>query len=501
VSVASTPNSQYVFMQPVKLDSRYTFEEFVVGSHNRFCHAAAMAVAENLGKAYNPLFIYGPVGLGKTHLMQAVGTRVLAKNPQAQVLYITAEKFMTEVIELLRSGDLRSLHERYRSLDLLLVDDIQFLSNSESTQEEFFHTFNALHQAGKQIIMTSDRPPKMLTTLEDRLRSRFEWGLIADIKSPNLETRVAILRRKESLIGGMQLGEDIRLYIAGKLKSNIRELEGFLKRIQAYAMFNNQEITLPLVKQIMRELLPPEDWDDEDRAAAVKAGTLPPPPPPIPVVAAPAPAPAPAPAAAVAPPPPAPPKASIPSRPPSFSADAAPAAPKAPSKPEPVIHAASAPAPAAPPPASTMAPVSAPHIEPPEPAADTSAKSIQVILFFPQGREEELTHVKRKFDDIIKKHKLKYTLDALHEVGYPSNQQISYDMFSSVCREKGLKIAVVLGPPPDSHFSTFEFHQKLQDHFDTKQCSLQLITWEELYKDYRYLNIALDITLIRFKEK
>src|SRR5690349_9565557 len=174
--------------QEPRLDPRYTFDEFVVGPHNRFPQAAAQAVADNLGKAYNPLFIYGPVGLGKTHLMHAIGHRVFAKNKNIKILYITAEQFMTEVIEVLRAGALDQMRHRYRNLDLLLVDDIQFLSASEATQEEFFHIFNLLHQNGKQIVMTSDRPPKMLTTLEDRLRSRFEWGLTADIKTPNLET-------------------------------------------------------------------------------------------------------------------------------------------------------------------------------------------------------------------------------------------------------------------------------------------------------------------------
>ena len=257
-----------------RLIAGYTFEEFVVGPHNRFPHAASQAVAENLGKAYNPLFIYGPVGMGKTHLMQAVGHRVIQKNAAAKVLYVTAEQFMMEVIELLQEGNLQGMRERYRQLDLLLVDDIQFLATSESTQEEFFHTFNELHHSGKQIIMTSDRPPKMLTTLEDRLRSRFEWGLIADIKQTNLETRVAILKKKESHLNGMKLGDDIRLYIASRLKSNIRELEGFLRRVQAYAQLNNQQINLPLVKEIMRELLPPQEWEEGEEAAAAEASAM-----------------------------------------------------------------------------------------------------------------------------------------------------------------------------------------------------------------------------------
>jgi len=247
--------------QDLDLNAVYTFEEFVIGPNNRFTSAAAQAVADNPGKIYNPFFIYGGVGLGKTHLMHAVGHYVRKKNPGLRILYVTTEKFMSEVIDSIRRGGLQEMREHYRLVDLLLVDDIQFLVESESTQEEFFHTFNVLHQSGKQIIITSDRPPKQLTTLEDRLRSRFEWGLIADIKSPNLETRVAILKKKgetEHLV----LDDNIMLYIGSKLKSNIRELEGFLKRINAYATLTHQEVNMELIRSLMQDLLPAEDLDE-----------------------------------------------------------------------------------------------------------------------------------------------------------------------------------------------------------------------------------------------
>lgn len=467
-----------------RLLTHYTFEEFVVGPHNRFPHAAAQAVSENLGKAYNPLFLYGPVGLGKTHLMQAVGHRVLEKNPSASVLYVTAEQFMTEVIDLVQRGDLKALREKYRGLDLLLVDDVQFLSASESTQEEFFHTFNQLHQAGKQIIMTSDRPPKLLTTLEDRLRSRFEWGLIADIKLPNLETRVAILRKKETQMGTIKLGEDIRLFIAGMLKSNVRELEGFLRRVQAYAQLNSQEVNLPLVKEIMRELLPPGEWQDD---AAPRPATPP---------AAPAPVSAPA-----APPAPAPRPAAPDIRMPDLSTFAPPAAPR------PAV-----PAPASVPPAPAEPALRAEEIvlpvapAVPAPAAGAAAdpgfKSIPVAFFYPQDKEAELLQARKRFEEIIKKHKLKFQLDPAVEMGYPlDDAALSYEVFADRCVEKNLMIAIVIGPPPDSRLRESIFQQRVQELFDTQHLSLQMIPWEELAKDYRYLNLALDITLIRFKQK
>ena len=217
------------------LNPKYTFDTFVVGSNNKFAHAASLAVAESPGEIYNPLFLYGGVGLGKTHLMHSIAHFILEKNPASRILYVTSEEFTNEVIEAIRNSNntaMTKFREKYRNIDVLLIDDVQFIIGKESTQEEFFHTFNTLHGNNKQIIISSDRPPKDMDILEDRIRSRFEWGLLADIQSPDYETRIAILRKKEEL-DGYNVGDDVIEYIACNVKSNIRELEGALYKIIA----------------------------------------------------------------------------------------------------------------------------------------------------------------------------------------------------------------------------------------------------------------------------
>ena len=240
------------------LNQRYTFSKFVVGPSNQFAHAASCAVAEAPSRSYNPLFIYGGVGLGKTHLMHAIGQYLEAHSPQLLLTYISSERFMNEMINAVRYDRILEFRERYRSVDILLVDDIQFLAGKEGTQTEFFHTFNSLYDAQKQIVISSDCPPHEIPSLEERLRSRFEWGLIADIQPPDLETKVAILKKKAEA-ETVPLPDNVAIYIAGKIKSNIRELEGSLIRLIAYASLTGRQISLPLAQDVLRNILDRDD--------------------------------------------------------------------------------------------------------------------------------------------------------------------------------------------------------------------------------------------------
>lgn len=241
------------------LNPKYKFDTFVVGSNNKFAHSASLAVAESPGEAYNPLYLYGGPGLGKTHLMHSIGHFILEQNPDKKVLYVTSEEFTNEVIESIRSGNAASmtkLREKYRTVDVLMVDDVQFIIGKESTQEEFFHTFNVLHAARKQIILSSDKPPKEMETLDERFRSRFEWGLIADIQPPDYETRMAILR-KNAEIYDRPIDEEIIKYIATNIKSNIRELEGAFNKIIAFAKLNKVDLTLALAEEALKDVIYP----------------------------------------------------------------------------------------------------------------------------------------------------------------------------------------------------------------------------------------------------
>ena len=242
------------------LNPRYTFDTFVVGANNNLAHAASLAVAESPAEIYNPLFIYGGVGLGKTHLMHSIAHYILEQNPNSKVMYVTSEKFTNELIESIRNVNTTptEFREKYRNIDVLLIDDIQFIIGKESTQEEFFHTFNTLHESKKQIIISSDKPPKDILTLEERLRSRFEWGLTVDIQSPDYETRMAILKKKEEL-DGLQIDNEVMKYIATNVKSNIRELEGALTKIVALSRLKKQEVNVTLAEEALKDLISPDN--------------------------------------------------------------------------------------------------------------------------------------------------------------------------------------------------------------------------------------------------
>ncbi len=419
----STEKKEEPFRE-LRLNPRYTFEEFIVGPNNRFTHAAALAVAENLGEVYNPFFIYGGVGLGKTHLMQAIGHYVKNENPESKILYVTTEKFTSEVIEAIRGGALPSFRDRYRALDLLLVDDIQFLVESESTQEEFFHTFNILYENGKQIVLSSDRPPKQLTLLEDRIRSRFEWGLIADIKPPNFETRIAILKKKNEH-ENLDLNEEVLRYIATYLVSNIRELEGFLKRLAAFAKINKREINMDLVKELMSDLIPPEELVEKEQLIKKEVG-----------------------------------------------------------KPEVV-------------PSVTVQRSVAEAMERKRPGIDLSLSVTEVAYFYPEGKTSDLQTIKNKFTETIKKHKLKFHLESVFEKAYDLSKKINYAFFTELCKTNKVNIAVVLGPSPGSAISSEEFSLYLGPAMESEKICFLYIPYKELNRDYRYLNLALDIALVK----
>ncbi|MFN3550855.1 MAG: chromosomal replication initiator protein DnaA [Endomicrobiia bacterium] len=475
----------YRIFTGIPLNPKYTFENFVVGTNNRFTHAAALAVAENPGKTYNPLFIYGGVGLGKTHLMQAIGHYVLEKLSK-KVIYITSDRFVAQVIEAIRLGEIQKLREIYSSVDVLLVDDVQFMAESESTQEEFFHIFNTLHQLGKQIVLTSDKPPKMLTTLEDRLRSRFEWGLIADIKSPSLETRVAILKKKGEE-ENINIDENILLYIASKLKSNIRELEGFLKRVTAYSALTKQQIDMNLVKQLMAELLPEEELTDEEkkmlkeRQDRVVVSTKP---------------------------------TTTEIKPQQLKIEVYPTVEKTSQQQISQDYYHKTPI------TTQQSQLKTQPLQQTDLSKQQQTKSvyqgltaedqklyqdyldnvtvIEAAFFYPEGKIQEIAMVKQKFAEVIKKHNLKYKIATAFDRPYVI-ENINYRMFVELCKTNKVNVCIILSPSPESNISSEEFYNNILPLMESAEIIFEYIPWKELNKEYRYLNLALDIALNKFK--
>ncbi len=493
--IAEKPATEVYYGLP--LNPKYTFENFVVGTNNRFTHAAALAVAENPGKTYNPLFIYGGVGLGKTHLMQAIGHYVKTKRPLTKVVYITADKFVSQVIEAIRQGTIQQLREWYSNIELLLVDDVQFMAESESTQEEFFHIFNSLHQYGRQIVLTSDRPPKLLTTLEDRLRSRFEWGLIADIKSPSLETRVAILKKK-SEEEHINIDDNILLYVASKLKSNIRELEGFLKRITAYASITNQPVDMSLVKQLMSELLPEEELTEEEKKMLlaqkqqeefVVQQTTKPSTTTTPLIDK--------------------TKIRVITTPQVQTGGSQPAPssaiPQQVIKPKPIsveeIYKSSEIS------QTKFQEKIQPSYEPGKIKPDEefykefeeNVNIVEAAFFYPEGKLQELNIVKQKFAEVIKKHNLKYKIVTVFDREYTLDH-INYHMFVELCKTNKVNVCILLSPPPDNEIiSPEDFYNNLVALTENSKIIFEYIPWKDLTKEYRYLNLALDIAISKFK--
>jgi len=426
----------------IDLNPHYTFETFVVGPNNAFAHGSAMAVAHAPGKIYNPLYLYGGVGLGKTHLMQAIGHRLLQEKPDTKALYVSTERFIKDVIDAVKDGILDELRSNYRALDLLMVDDIQFLGESESTQEEFFHTFNTLYDSSKQIIIASDKPPKRLSNIEERLKSRFEWGLIADIKRPELETRIAILKKKCETLN-LKIADEILDFIARKLTSNIRELEGFLKRINAYVQLSKKEITMQMVEELMSDLV-------IEGEPAVSAA-----PPPQPE----------------APPAPPPPPAEAPSvKPEQAPPQVAPA-----------------------PPAKEAVSKELSEIMEKEEALAEKLEKIKAQYFYPAGQEKLHYDIRRTIYQVAKKHKMRYYVVGESGIGFDPRQVNDWGWFVEQTKQSGVEIAVVVGFVP---ISAQEYvADELEEIRRKDNVSVHLVRASDATKEYTTLNLLLDIAV------
>ena len=432
----------------VALNERYIFDNFVVAQNNHFAQAAALAAAESPGKVYNPLFIYGKVGLGKTHLMEAIGHYVLEHNPRAKVVYTSTEKFIAEVINAIRDGKIMELRNRYRNLDLLLVDDVQFLSEAEAAQEEFFHTFNALYDAHKQIVLTSDKPPKKIAVLEERLRSRFEWGLIADLQVPNLETRVAILQKKAQ-IAHLSIPDEILFYIAEKLSSNIRELEGFLIRIAAYATLTERELNRRLAEELIKDLLPYEEEED------------------IPPV-----------------------ELEFPSAVEVKEVSEEEIKEEVEIVPETEVKA----------PEETSEEIREEEEEREEkegPSVDLSLRAIKVAYLYPEEKGQDLKTMKKMFESTLNKHKIKFRLETGFEESYQSKENVNFQELINTSKEKQIDVVIALGPASGNLLFKENLSRALISSFEREKIPIQIIPFRDISKQYRYLDVCLDLAFLK----
>lgn len=539
------------------LKDLYSFQELVVGPHNHVAVAACLEVVKTPGESYNPLFIYGPPGVGKTHLMQAVAHQILAANPGFNVRYISAERFMSEILTAISEDRVLDVRRTYSTLDLLIIDDVQYMTESKISQEELFHVFNNMHQANRQVILAADRPPNQLTTLNKNIQTRLEWGLSTNVTVPDEATRIEILKRKQAQ-QGLQLTDEMLTHVARSLRSNVRELEGFLKRMHAYVTLSKQKMSMELVQSVIREILP-EGTNVEPvaepkangaakpavaPAVAVEDVRLPDPPKPPAKKAVKEPEPIPIPELEPMPEPPKEekPKAKAPKAEPMAAKEEVKEPPKETKKaapaPEPAAssssvpfdlllqsidlgaaHEAAQPEPAKP--AAKSAPEKKPPVEA-KPAAAVAAKPIPVevpepiseegeseedgapgqkeigaVFFYPEACNEALESVHKKFQDVIKKHKLKFRLKRVHSEPYAFKGKINYSSFVDVCKNNKVPVAIVIGPPPETFIPEQDFYDLLTVTLDVQGVSLQLVNWGEINKDYRYLNLALDIALVR----
>jgi chromosomal replication initiator protein DnaA len=472
----------------VDLNERFIFDNFLVAQNNHFAQAAALAVAESPGRVYNPLFIYGKVGLGKTHLMQAIGHSMLKRNPQAKVVYTSTEKFIAEVINAIRDGKIMELRDSYRVLDLLLVDDVQFLSEAEAAQEEFFHTFNALYDAHKQIVLTSDKPPKKISVLEERLRSRFEWGLIADLQTPNLETRVAILQKKAQM-ANLDISNDVLFYIAEKLYSNIRELEGFLIRIAAYSTLTERELNKELAEELIKDLIPPEEEEvveavDLDFSTRAEVKEAPQEVREVKIERE----------AEV--------KGPVIKEEKKEKEQEAPIIPEVKEVPPPEEGKEAAveeiikmpePEPENPIEVKPVAPVT----EKTDGSVDMSLRVVSVGYFYPEQKENELKIMERMFEDTLKKHKIKFRMEVAFEKVYQQEENATFQPMAALAKEKNVDVAIALGPSVGNLIFKENMARSLVMSFEKEKIHIQIIPFKDVSKQYRYLDVCLDLAFLK----